>query len=95
MLRKKGLHLFKTTMKIEGIACSMCEAHINDLIRKHCNINKIKSSASKGETVVVSDEGLDITLLEKEIANIGYKLVAADSVPYEKKRFFGKRTRSF
>ena len=24
----------KTTLKIEGMMCSMCEAHINDVIRK-------------------------------------------------------------
>ena len=26
--------MFKTILKIEGMRCSMCEAHINDLIRK-------------------------------------------------------------
>ncbi|MCR5459639.1 MAG: hypothetical protein K6F51_07060 [Acetatifactor sp.] len=26
--------MFKTTLKIEGMACGMCEAHISDVIAK-------------------------------------------------------------
>ena len=52
--------------------CGMCESHMNDLIRKHCKVKKVSSSAKKGETVVISEEALDIPMLEKEIKEIGY-----------------------
>ena len=26
--------MIRTTLKIDGMSCSMCEAHINDVIRK-------------------------------------------------------------
>ena len=59
--------MIKTTLKIDGMACSMCEAHMNDLIRKVAKVKKVTSSAKAGETVVISEEELDIPLLGKEI----------------------------
>ena len=67
--------MLKTVLKIDGMMCGMCESHMNDLIRKHCKVKKVSSSAKKGETVVISEEALDIPMLEKEIKEIGYELV--------------------
>ena len=77
--------MLKTVLKIDGMMCGMCESHMNDLIRKHCKVKKVSSSAKKGETVVISEEALDIPMLEKEIKEIGYELVSHTSEPYEKK----------
>ncbi len=33
--------LVKTTLKISGMMCSMCEAHINDTIRKAFKVKKL------------------------------------------------------
>ena len=52
--------MIKTTLKIDGMACSMCEAHMNDLIRKVAKVKKVTSSAKAGETVVISEEELDM-----------------------------------
>ena len=79
--------MVKTVLKIDGMMCGMCESHMNDLIRKHCKVKKVSSSAKKGETVVISEEALDIPMLEKEIKEIGYELVSHTSEPYEKKGF--------
>ena len=62
--------MLKTVLKIDGMMCGMCESHMNDLIRKHCKVKKVSSSAKKGETVVISEEALDIPMLEKEIKEI-------------------------
>lgn len=70
------------------MACSMCEAHMNDLIRKVAKVKKVTSSAKAGETVVISEDALDIPLLQKEIEGIGYKLLSDSSEPYEKKGLF-------
>ena len=80
--------MLKTVLKIDGMMCGMCESHMNDLIRKHCKVKKVSSSAKKGETVVISEEALDIPMLEKEIKEIGYELVSPTSEPYEKKGLF-------
>ena len=44
--------MIQTTVKVSGMACSMCEAHINDAIRGAFPVEKVTSSHSKGETVI-------------------------------------------
>ena len=51
--------MIRTTIKVSGMACSMCEAHINDAIRGAFPVEKVISSHSKGETVILSQEPLD------------------------------------
>ena len=82
--------MLKTVLKIDGMMWGMCESHMNDMIRKHCTVKKVSSSAKKGETVVISEEALDIPMLEKEIKEIGYELVSHTREPYEKKGFFAR-----
>ena len=55
--------MIQTTIKVSGMACSMCEAHINDTIRGVFSVEKVSSSHSKGETVIVSKEPLDLSLI--------------------------------
>ena len=40
--------MIQTTIKVSGMACSMCEAHINDTIRGAFSVEKVSSSHSKG-----------------------------------------------
>ncbi len=80
--------MVKTVLNIDGMMCGMCESHMNDLMRNKFNVKKVTSSAKKGETVVISKEDLDMAQVEKEISEIGYKLVSHTSEPYEKKGFF-------
>ena len=80
--------MIKTTLKIDGMMCGMCESHMNDLIRKNFQVKKVTSSAKDGETVIISDNEIDIPWAKKEIKEIGYELVSYKSEPYEKKRFF-------
>ena len=85
--------MVKTVLKIDGMMCGMCEAHMNDLIRKNFKVKKVTSSAKDGETVIISDAELDIPWAKKQIKDIGYELVDYTSEPYEKKgRFhFGRK----
>lgn len=79
--------MIKTTLKIDGMMCGMCESHMNDLIRKNFQVKKVTSSAKDGETVIISDNEIDIPWAKKEIKEIGYELVSHKSEPYEKKDF--------
>ena len=67
--------MIKTVLKVNGMMCGMCEAHMNDLVRKNFKVKKVTSSVKDGETVVISEENLDIPFLKKEIKEIGYELV--------------------
>ena len=51
--------MIQTTVKVSGMACSMCEAHINDAVRGAFPVEKVISSHSKGETVILSQAPLD------------------------------------
>lgn len=80
--------MVKTVLKIDGMMCGMCEAHMNDLIRKNFKVKKVASSAKDGETVIISDAELDIPWAKKQIKDMGYELVDYTSEPYEKKGLF-------
>ena len=40
--------MVKITLEVEGMACGMCEAHVNDVIRKVFPVKKVTSSHTKG-----------------------------------------------
>ena len=80
--------MIKTTVKVSGMACSMCEAHINEAIRGAFPVKKVTSSHSKGETVILSEEPLDEKAIRKIIDATGYTAGEITSAPYEKKSFF-------
>jgi copper chaperone CopZ len=77
--------MIQTTAKISGMACSMCEAHINDTIRRAFSVEKVSSSHMKGETVILSREPLDEAALRAAIAATGYTAGEIRAAPHEKK----------
>ena len=84
--------MVKTTLKIDGMMCGMCEAHMNDAIRAAFKVKKVTSSHANGETVVISEEPLDEEKLRETVKATGYTLGNIASEPYEKKGLvsFGK-----
>ena len=81
--------MIKTTLSITGMACSMCESHMNEAIRNHFPVEKVTSSHSKKETVIISKEELNRDELTKVVAETGYTLNGIQSEPYVKKGLFG------
>ena len=80
--------MIQTTIRISGMACSMCEAHINDTIRRAFPVEKVSSSHIKGETVILSREPLDEAALRTAIDATGYTAGEIRAAPYERKRLF-------
>ena len=72
--------MIQTTVKVSGMACSMCEAHINDAIRAAFSVEKVSSSHSKGETVILSKEPLGENALRAAINATGYMRRKAFSI---------------
>lgn len=79
--------MIRITLDIEGMACGMCEAHINDAIRKAFSVKKITSSHARGKTEILAEQPLDEEKLRATIEETGYRLIAVHSQPYEKKGF--------
>ena len=83
--------MVKTIMKIDGMMCGMCEAHVNDAIRAAVSPKKVNSSHSKGITEIISDSELDSAVLREAVEKDGYKVLDITSEPYEKKGLFGRK----
>ncbi|SEK33833.1 Copper chaperone CopZ [Ruminococcus sp. YRD2003] len=79
--------MVKTTLKIEGMMCGHCEAHVNDTVRNGFDVKKVTSSHKKGTSEIISDQPLDAEKLKAAIEADGYKVLSAESEPYEKKGF--------
>ena len=80
--------MFRTIVDIDGMMCGMCESHINDTVRNKFSVQKVTSSHTKGETVILSEQPLDQQALRDAIAATGYTVTAVDAHPYEKKGLF-------
>ena len=84
--------MIKTILKIDGMMCSMCEAHINDVLRKTIpGAKKVTASHTKGEASFLSEEEADENLLKDAIAATGYTCLSVESAPYEKRGWFGRK----
>ncbi len=85
---KEEESMIKTTLKINGMACSMCEAHVNDVIRRIVpGAKSVKSSHAKGESSFLSESEPNADALKDEIAKTGYEVVLVKMEPAQKKRF--------
>ena len=74
--------MVKTTVSISGMICGMCEAHINDAVRAAFPVKKVRSSRSKGETVILSEAPLDKEKLRQMIAGAGYIVLSISEASY-------------
>ncbi len=88
--RTGSVFMYKTTVKIDGMMCGMCEAHICDAIRKVVpSAKKVKASRAKKEATFISEASVDPGVLEKVIKDTGYDFLGIESEPYVKKGLFG------
>ena len=67
----------RTTVQISGMACGMCEAHVNNAVRSAFPVKKVSSSRVRGETVIESEAPLDQERLRQVINNTGYQMLSA------------------
>ena len=80
--------MWKYTVDVDGMMCSMCEAHTNDAVRKHFDVKKVTSDHSKKQTVIISEENITEDALKKVISELGYDMGAMRKEP-AKKGLFG------
>lgn len=84
--------MIRTTLKIDGMMCSMCEAHICDAIRKTVpNAKKVTASRNKKEASFLTEEAVDESRIRAAIDATGYTCLGVLSAPYEKKGLFSWR----
>ena len=82
--------MYKITVKIEGMMCGMCEAHISDTIRRTFPVaKKVKATRRKKEATFLTDHPIDIEKLEKAISETGYTCLSVSSEERKKSGLFG------
>ncbi len=79
--------MYKITIKIDGMMCGMCEAHVCDAIRRAGSVKKVTASHSRGEAVVIA-ESFNEVALRKAIDATGYQVLDVKYELYEKKGLF-------
>ena len=80
--------MIQMTVGIDGMMCGMCEAHVNDAIRRHFSVKKVTSSHTKKQTVILSDGALSENEVRAVIEATGYQVLSIEQKPYQKKSLF-------
>ena len=81
----------KYTVKVDGMMCGMCEAHIADTIRNTCpDVKKVSVSRKSGEATFLSEQEIDEEKLKKAISKTGYTFGSIASEDYRKHGLFGR-----
>ena len=81
--------MVQITVGVDGMACSMCEAHVSDAIRKAFPVKKVTASHTKGQAVIVAENEIAEADIAKALEPTGYRMVSYSCAPYQKKKLFG------
>ena len=84
--------MVKVIAKVEGMACGMCEAHVNEAVKKVFAVKEVTSSHKDNVTEIIADSELDEAKVKEVIEAEGYTVLGVSTEEYKKKRFslFGK-----
>ncbi len=83
--------MIKITVGIDGMACGMCEAHVNEAVRNAFSVKKVTSSHTKKETIILTEQEISEQELRKVVAQAGYDVVHVSWEPYQKKGLFSRK----
>lgn len=79
--------MVKITLKVDGMSCHMCEAHINDAVRMKFKVKKVNSSYKKGITEIIAENEIGKDEIMPIFEQIGYRVLNMNVEPYEKRGF--------
>lgn len=77
--------MVKITVEVAGMACGMCEAHINDAVRQNFPVRKVTSSHRKGKTEILTQADISEEQLKAVIEKTGYTVTGVHTEFIEKK----------
>ena len=87
--QEREVRMLKYTIGIDGMMCTMCEAHITETLRKSLGVQNIKASHSKGQATFTTETPISDEQIHAAIDPTGYTVTAVSSEPCEKKGLFG------
>ena len=67
--------MIKTTVKVEGMMCPMCEKHVSEAIQQNFadNVTLVKASHTEGKVDILSSHPLDAEQVKAVVADAGYR----------------------
>lgn len=83
--------MIKYIVSVDGMQCGMCEAHVNDAVRKALPVKKVSSSHRKRQTMILSDREIDEQAIRDAILPTGYTVLCVTSESYEKHGLFSRK----
>ena len=69
--------MIRITVKVDGMMCGMCEAHVNDAIRRALPVQKVASNHKKKETVILTEQDIPDDCIASVITESGYTFLGA------------------
>ena len=69
--------MIRITVKVDGMMCGMCEAHINDAVRRALPVKQVASHRKRKETVILTEQDIPDGRLESVITESGYTFLGA------------------
>ncbi|MDE5892635.1 MAG: copper resistance protein CopZ [Acetatifactor sp.] len=80
--------MYQYIIGVEGMACGMCEAHVNEAVRNAFRVKKVTSSHTRKQTIILTEQEISEQELKNVVAGTGYEAVSVSRELYEKKGLF-------
>ena len=81
--------MIKIVLSVDGMMCKMCEAHVNDAIKREFENVKVSSSHQDGQTIILTKTEIDKDELIKVVEKEGFKVLDIKVEEQKKKGLFG------
>ena len=72
---EKGVKIMQTVIKIEGMMCPHCEAHVKAALEALPGVSACVASHKEGTATLTSDAPLDPALLRETVEKQGYRVI--------------------
>ena len=74
-IKRKGKKTMKTEIKVEGMMCPRCEAHVKKALEAIDGVSLAEASHEKGIVTVTLTKDIPVEVLEKAITDEGYTVI--------------------
>ena len=71
--------MIRTTVKVDGMKCPMCEARVNDAVREALDVSKVTSSHKRGQTIIFSEKENEAKAIRDVIGAAGFTVTDIES----------------
>ena len=75
MTSPKGEKTMKKVIKVDGMMCAHCEAHVRKALEALEGVEKAEVSHEKGEAVVTLGSNVDDAVLKAAVVEAGYEVL--------------------